>query len=75
MIRDIVFSNLNCANENGYFEKDEHLFGATPEDIAEDMISYAADCENYTVEQLLPHVKEWLEVRAAIAVAFHTSKL
>jgi hypothetical protein len=62
-IRDLVFENLNIAAGNGYFKKGEHLHGASPEDIADDMICYAGDMENYTVEQILPHIKEWLEIR------------
>jgi hypothetical protein len=62
-LRDLVFENLNIAAGNGYFEKGEHLHEASPEEIADDMIYYAGDLEDCTREQILPHVKEWLEIR------------
>lgn len=69
-MRKIIFDSLNFANANGYFDKGEHLDGASPEDIAADLIQYAIDCEHYTVEQILPHVKEWLELRTMIGRVF-----
>jgi hypothetical protein len=65
-LRNIVFANLNFAAENGYFEKGEHLDGASPEEITDDMICYADNLVDYTQEQILPHVKEWVELRQVI---------
>jgi hypothetical protein len=62
-LRNIVFTNLDHALVNGYFERGEYLDNATAEEVADDMVAMASDCENYTAEQILPHVKEWLEKR------------
>jgi hypothetical protein len=58
-IREIVFSNLDSAKGNGYFEPGEYLFSATPKEIADDLVALAEDCECYEPEVLLPYVIEW----------------
>jgi hypothetical protein len=61
LIRKIVFSNLDNAKENGYFERGEYLDGATPEEVADDLVALADDLERYLPKDILPYVKEWLE--------------
>jgi hypothetical protein len=63
-IKQIVFDNLDSAKENGAFESGEELDGATAEEIAEDMVVYADDCDEFTTEQVLPHIKEWIKANA-----------
>lgn len=60
-IRKTVFVNLDNAFANGAFEADGHLCGSTPDDIAYDLIAFAADCEDFTSDQILPFVEEWLQ--------------
>lgn len=54
-IREIVFSNLNDAMENGY-----DISTWTGNDIVNDLKAYAEDCQDISEEDLLPHVLEWL---------------
>jgi hypothetical protein len=61
LIRKIVYSNLDSAKEGGYFERNEYLDGATPEEVADDMVALAEDLERYLAADILPYVKEWLE--------------
>jgi hypothetical protein len=61
LIRSLVFSNLNSAKEGGYFERGEYLEGATPEEVADDMVALASDLERYLASDILPYVKEWLK--------------
>jgi hypothetical protein len=62
-LREIVFSNLTNASEAGQFEPDGYLFDATAQEIADDLVALAADCEDYTPDQLLPYVREWMDQR------------
>jgi hypothetical protein len=63
-LRQIVFANLNDARANGAFEPNEHLDGATAQEIAEDMVAMAEDCENFRAAELVPFVQEWLDAQA-----------
>lgn len=59
-LRAAVWSNLDSAAENGYFNHGEQLYEASPEDVARDMLLYAVDFEdNYLVGDILPHVRAW----------------
>jgi hypothetical protein len=58
--KETVFSNLDSAKTNGYFEEGEHLHGCSAKEIANDLIAYADDCYESTVEELEPLVAEWL---------------
>ena len=60
-LRDTVFANLDSARSNGQFERGGYLHGAVPCEIAYDLITYAEDCENENPDDLLPHVKSWME--------------
>jgi hypothetical protein len=60
-LREIVFANLAAASENGYFEPGEYCHGMTAEELADDMAMNAPDVENYTAEQLLPYIREWMD--------------
>jgi hypothetical protein len=62
-LREIVFANLTNASEAGQFEADGYLFDATAQEIADDLVALAADCEDYTSDQLLPYVREWMDQR------------
>lgn len=62
-LREIVFANLDCAADNGAFEVGGYLSGAKAEEIADDMVSMASDCEDYQPGELVPFVEEWLRVR------------
>jgi hypothetical protein len=62
-LREIVFSNLTNASEAGQFEPDGYLYDATAQEIADDMIFHAADCEDYTADMLLPYVREWMDAQ------------
>lgn len=57
-----VFANLDAAIENGY-----PIDTWTAEDIALDLLAFAADFEDdiWTVPKLLPHVEAWLAKRKA----------
>lgn len=59
-VRSLVFTNLDAAKENGYFDVGEQLHNLCAEDVAEDMLVYAADVEDYEARQLVPYVREWL---------------
>jgi hypothetical protein len=59
-VREIVFASLTSAAENGYFKSGEYLDGATAEEIADDMLAFAPDCEAFNAEMLLPYIREWL---------------
>ena len=59
--KEAIFENLDNCKDNGYFDKGGALYKATPEEIAEDMITCAADCEGYAIEDLTPAIKEWLD--------------
>jgi len=59
-LRDMVFSNLAAATENGHDFADW-----SAEDIASDMILYAEDVESHEVADLVPHIEDWLRQRAA----------
>jgi hypothetical protein len=61
LIRKIVFSNLDSAMLNGYFECGEYLDGATPEEVADDLVALAEDLERYLAADILPYVGEWLK--------------
>jgi hypothetical protein len=68
-LRQIVFGNLQSAAEGGQFENDGSLFGATAEEIADDLVALAADCEAYQAADLLPYVREWIDIGTPIARA------
>ena len=54
--KDIVFSNLDATKDNGY---DEFL-KQSAQDIAYDMLAYAADCEDIDdISLLVSHIEEW----------------
>lgn len=53
----IVHDNLNNAVAGGYTSIREW----TPEQIVDDLLSYASDCGDKTPDELLPHVRTWLE--------------
>jgi hypothetical protein len=55
-LRAMVFENLNNAKTN-----DCDFTGWTPRQIAEDMAECDAQCAEYTVRELIPHVEAWLE--------------
>lgn len=58
--RGLVFAALDSAYQNGYFEPDEHLHGASPNEIAYDMTTYALEFESTRPETLTPYVRQWL---------------
>jgi hypothetical protein len=55
-LRDIVFESLSNAIENGH-----HMYVLSAEEIVADLQRYDSDCEAATAEELLPHVRDWLE--------------
>ncbi len=61
--KEEIFSSLDAAKENGYFDPDEYLDGATPLEVANDMLAYDAACEDCLATDILPFVKEWFEER------------
>jgi hypothetical protein len=65
LLREIVFSSLDSAAQNGYFIPGEHLYGASPDEIAYNMQCYG-DCEDYTVPELTPYVRKWLYSKGRI---------
>lgn len=54
---EVVKSDLDSAIENGYFQ----ILEWPAEDIALDLIAFADDCNDCTVEELIPHILIWLE--------------
>lgn len=57
-VRSIVRENLRNALEGGY----EELRDMTAEEVAWDMIFYAADCEAYLPKDLIPHIEEFFRL-------------
>lgn len=55
-LRGRVFSSLKNATEQGY-----SFDGWADEDIALDLLAYAADVEDATLQDLIPHVRAWRE--------------
>lgn len=69
-LRDLVFANLASAVENG------HDFADWPaEDIAADLVAFAADVEDRDVEELLPHVRAWLAAGEAEKLLQHVREV
>ncbi len=60
-IKEIVWGYLDNALEEGHFEKDGYLYGASDQDIAVDLTFFAADCESFAPDTLVPHVESWRE--------------
>jgi hypothetical protein len=58
--QETVDTNLNAAMDGGYDISDW-----TAEDIAIDLLCYAADCESSTVEVLIPFIQAWKDARCA----------
>lgn len=62
-VRALVFSNLDSAQGNHYFDPGADLDGMSPDEIAYDLTQYAATCERYQAVQLSPYVREWMQLR------------
>lgn len=58
-VRRTVFRNLDSAAENGYFAPGEHLYGASPDEVAYDMTCYSSDFEGADATTLTPYVRDW----------------
>jgi len=58
--REMIFDDLDSAIENGYGER---LAEYSAIEICMDLIAFAADCEDSSVDELLPHVLQWLKNR------------
>lgn len=56
---EVVASNLNSAIENDYTE----ILSWPETDIALDLIAFAEDCEDCSVEELVPLIQRWLRAR------------
>ena len=54
MNRKIIFENLDNAKDNGYVMIDHD-----PERVAEDLLEFSAECEEMSVKEVLPHIKDW----------------
>jgi hypothetical protein len=59
-MRDIVRANLRNAVENGYYCDLDEL---SADEIVVELLAFAADCEDATEAELLPHVAEWVTER------------
>lgn len=59
-MQDVIFRNLDCARENGFFDPGEQLHAASPEEIAGDLRAYAEDCAGFDEEDMEAHVRAWL---------------
>jgi hypothetical protein len=57
----MVFTLLDNAYANGYFEPGEQCHGMTADELAYDMTLYAPDCENLRPEFLTPYVRAWMQ--------------
>lgn len=57
--QQIVFDNLNSAMDNGY-----DVCNWPWQDIAADLMAFAADCGDMTEAQLKPHIEAWLKQQA-----------
>lgn len=73
-MRAIVFHNLDSARDSGYFNPGEYLHGLCAEDIAEDMLVYAPDVEDYEAHQLVPYVAQWLWERNDTTTAYEKGR-
>ncbi len=58
-LKDLVHEALDNALDNGSFEKSGELYNATHEEIAEDMVQYDSELENYEPDALIPHIETW----------------
>lgn len=56
---ETVASNLDDALDNGYTE----ILVWPVKDIALDLIAFADDCVDCTVEELTPHIWNWLDTK------------
>ena len=66
-LHEIVFSNLDAAKENGYFEPGELLHGESAVELAYDMLAFAADVEHIDNPGILvPHIEEWLKQNKSV---------
>jgi hypothetical protein len=61
-IRQHVFNNLTAAKCGGQFERGGYLFGLTAEEISVDLVMFASDCENYSPNEVIPYIEEWLSI-------------
>jgi hypothetical protein len=59
-LRQRVFDNLNSALDGAQFEMGGYLHGADADEIALDLIVFAADLDGETDSAVLPFVTEWL---------------
>jgi hypothetical protein len=51
-----VAEDLENARRSGY---GRDLAAMTDEEIAADLITYCAECEHASTQELLPHIREW----------------
>lgn len=58
-LREIVHENLDHAVDNEYAE----ILTWLATDIALDLLAFAADVEDCSADELLPHVESWLEAQ------------
>jgi len=63
--RERVFGELDAAEFNGYFADGNYLSEATAAEIACDLTCYSAVCEDVAPEELVPHVRAWMQRREA----------
>ena len=60
-IEQIVISNLEDAKKNGCWEPDGYLIGYSAEDIAQDMVWFAEDCQDLDPKDILGYIRAWLK--------------
>ena len=63
-LRAKVFDNLDNALANGYFKPGSFCCGMSAEELAQDLLAYAADFEDvYAAYTIVPYVTEWKQKR------------
>jgi hypothetical protein len=60
-LRELVFSSLDNARDNGYFNEGEYLHKATISEIALDMSGMSDDCCEYAADTLMPYIQAWMD--------------
>jgi len=57
---EIVVRNLEDAKENEAWMPGGYLSGYSAEDIAKDMVLFAADCENLKPSDIVEIIRAWM---------------
>lgn len=60
-LKEIVWTNLDHAKDNGYFEMGEQFHNVGPDFVVDDMLMCCPDVEGHSYDRLLPLVTDWMK--------------